>query len=717
MKRTLTISLLLTLCAAASAATEPPKMFGFVYDAATRRGPCPVSEDDYHKLVDLTKAGPKAKPGDRLLREVFGKAVCTAHPFAFKDANGLNLLILNPRFRADYSVTVVTQNQKPDGVVAVRGLTDVTSATVIGQGVPALQGTPVPVAHGGRQPSSLTIGPMTPSQVLAQLVDESQSGQVLLTLAAQARDLADAEHTLKQDSEEYSKAVKRISPKEAGADCVGLSGAPSVLGVKNCVANLVTQIELNNNVSFTPEYLHPGCNRPIPDKGQPWVPEEFDCIVTLTDLRIGDLAVIRGRLAEYGFRAVSDKIETESETLVAKLGVFVTNLDLVERTVKDFITLRDATAQALPKVRRAEIKKQLKDKYGSVLDETALNQLADLQEAGVASKDFQENAFHKNVHDLLERIGVWKGRIQSNAACPTCEGLPSVETIRARETTVRDAAFDLAGSVDAMNSQFAALFNSINNVYLNKSNPWSTEVAIDLSTGSGGNRDVFCVLQSNELFKPYQFTATIQTPAAQQGGPVVTATPNPVLSATPANLPVNVKQAFDFEMHKFWRANVVSGFVFSSLASRQYAIQTVTVTQNGTPTPQNVPVLANEQIPTAHYLLGISFYLKERDSYMRSKRATAGNWFPGILGGVGLESSKNFFIGPNFEPVMGIDLSIGFHYGEQTALQPQYPLGVALPAGAVAVPTRTVMAKGFYGMIGFDLNIFRRIFGAATGAK
>lgn len=732
MKITLTISLLLTSCAAASAATELPTAFGFVYDAATRRGPCPVSEIDYRKVQNLTRPGKEAKPEDSFLREVFGRAVCAKHPFIFKDANALNLLVLNPRFRADYSAAVVTQNQKSDGIVAIRGLTDVTSANVIAQGLPGLQGTPAiaaPVAHGGRQPSTVTIAPMTPAQVLAQMVDESQSGQVLLTLAAQARDLADAEHTQQLDQEEYFKAVKRISQGGGGADCVGLSGAPDVETLKNCVANLVKQIVLNYNAQLKPDVPHPGCNRTIPDTGQPWLPEEFDCIVTLTDLRIADLAVLRGRLAEYGFRAISDKIETECEALVAKLGAFQTNLDLVARTVEDFMKLRGAAAEAMPKIRRAEIKKQLKDKYGTVLDEAELNELARLQEAGVDNKDF-EKTFKDNVAELQSQIGQWRDQTegkkpQSESKKPQSESkkrsespdLPSIASIRAREKDVRERAFDLAAAVDAMNSEFALLFNSINNVYLTKSNPWSTVVAIDLSTGSGGNRDVFCVLKSDELFKPYQFTATIPTPATQQGGPLVTATPNPVLSATPANLPVNIKQAFDFEMHKFWHANVVSGFVFSSLANRQYALQTVTVTQNGTATPQNVPVLANEQIPTAHYLLGICYYIKERDTYMRSKQATAGNWFPGILGGVGVESSKNFFIGPNFEPVMGIDLSIGLHYGEQTALQPQYPLGTPLPAGATAVPTRTVMGTGVYGMIGFDLNIFRRIFGAATGTK
>jgi hypothetical protein len=709
--RTLPI-LAAALCGCALAAgADDPWPFAFVYDAQAKLGPCPISELDYRRLQSPTP------PPQGVIDAVFAKRMCTARPFQFKDSSGLNalnVLILRPRFRADYSATVTFQNQKPDGVIPIRGLTDVSPANIISPGTPALQGTPAPVAHGGREPSTVTVAPITPAQVIAQLVDEPQSGQILLTLNAQARDLADAEFTLRQDSEEYHKAVKRVRGAPGEAQCAGLSGAPTVEGLATCAGMIVTQISNNNNTAFRPGLTYPGCNRTLPDAGTPWVRDEFDCIVKLIDMRVADLALLGGRLAEYGFRGVSDRIETESEALVARTEAFLGNLDIVNQAVTDFETVRTAAVQAMPLLRQAEIKRQLKDKYGAVLDETQLNQLAGFQEKAVTQKF--DPSFQRNVQELRNHIAQWRQQATRNTEdCAAC--IPAPSQIRDRENQARTAAFELAGQVDSMNSDFALLFNAINDVYLKTPDPRALVTPIDLSTGSGGNRDVYCVLKSDEQFKPYQFAATIQAAAAQQGGPVVSATPNPQLTATPANLPVNIKEIFDFEVHKFWHANVVAGFVFSSLASRQYAVQTVNVIQNGVSTPQNIPVLANSQVPTAHYLLGICYYLWPRDTYLRTntKGPAAGNWIPGILGGVGLESSKNFFVGPNFEPVMGIDLSIGFHYGEQTALQPQYSLGTPLPAGAVDVPTRTVMAKGFYGMIGFDLNIFRRIFGVGTG--
>jgi hypothetical protein len=637
-----------------------------VFDARTNRGPCAV---------------------DRVQLEAFRKnplalepAIAQCRTLPLKDGSGYQLIILHPRFRADYTVTILSQVDLGSGVVEPRGL-----ATIAPLNLAAL-GTPV--AHGGRLPSTLTIAPLTPAQILSQLLDPATMSQPLLTLSSQVRDLADVYSNLTLETAAMNREITRVI---GVASCETTAPGLTIEGLRTCVDNRNRYISGDTN------------GPPCAAGGILWNAVEFDCVVNETDRRIGDLSLIRGRLAEYNFVAVAERLDTEVAQLATKLGIFMGNVRVAAETMKDVESLvgpttrmSDDTRTVLNVARRALIKKHLKDAYGTVLDEKELNVLASMAADEVTGPS------------VATRLGTIRRELADYTARPPFTD-SDLTTLR------RDAATSvatIASGVDALNRAFALLFARINGVYLNNPDPEPTHRPIDTSVGSGSNRLVFCKLTSDERFRLYQFTGvTTPSPLPTAGsGTLLTVTPNAGLTASPANLPQNLDRRFRLELHKVWTANVVAGVVFSSLRDASFGLGTVT--QNGSDVL--VPIVANDQRPSPHYLVGFNYYLRSRDSF---PGATLGakRWIPGALFGIGLESTPQFFLGANFEPTLGIDFAVGLHYGQQTALQLGYTAGrTPVPEGTGTAPTRSIMAKGMFVMIGFDLNIFRRFMGTVA---
>jgi hypothetical protein len=640
-----------------------------VFDAKTNRGPCGVDARHLEKF-DTEPKDPSALESSL--------AKCRRMPL--KDGSGYQLIILNPRFRADYAVTIVSQLDLGSGVIEPRGLATIAPLNL------SVLGTPV--AHGGRLPSTLTIAPITPAQILTQLLDPATMSQPLLTLSSQVRDLGDAYSNLQLEIAAMNSAITRI---RGVPTCEAAAPGLTIEGLRACVDARTRYIAGDVNVA--------SCTA----GGRRWNAAEFDCVVNEIDRRIGDLSAIRGRLAEYNFVAVADRLDTEAAQLATKLGIFLQNVSVAAETMKDVQAMVGSTTAlsqqsraVLRDARRALIKKHLKDAYGAILDEKELNTLA------------SDAADELTGPLVASRLGIIRGQLAGYLARPpfTDSDLSKIRTAAATSVT------EVASAVDGLNQAFGLLFSRINDVYLNHPDPQPTHRPIDTSAGSGSNRLVFCKLTSDERFRLYQFTGvtpTVPVPAVGTGT-LLTVTPNAALTASPANLPQNLDRRFQLELHKVWTANIVAGAVFSSLRDASFGLGTVS--QNGHDVL--VPILAGDQRPSPHYLIGFNYYLGPRDSFPGATKG-ADRWRPGALFGIGLETTKQFFVGANFEPTLGIDLAVGLHYGEQTALQEGYTAGrTPVPEGTGAAPTRSIMAKGVFVMLGFDLDIFRRFMGTAA---
>jgi hypothetical protein len=74
---------------------------------------------------------------------------------------------------------------------------------------------------------------------------------------------------------------------------------------------------------------------------------------------------------------------------------------------------------------------------------------------------------------------------------------------------------------------------------------------------------------------------------------------------------------------------------------------------------------------------------------------------------------NNYFLGLAWEPSLGFNFGFGAHSGTETRLQAPYQLNSAIPSSSVLTYDKRITK--LFVMAGFDLQIFRKIFGKVTG--
>lgn len=717
MRTLATIAAVTFLAVPVVCTAQPAMYYGFVYDARTNCGPMPVTKERFeHYQLDAKDF------------------VCNIpkRPWVFKDSEGLTLLVLNPTFVTTYSSGVVKEINRGSGVIEIRGFTDVAAASL------AATAAAAPVTHGGKAPGSVTITALKASEILSQLIDQSQMNVPLQTLVAQARDLADAGRSVDDDVREFERQMARVQAPGAPTPCGQQLGTPTATSLEACVAKLIDAIDRSRTCTALGSS---GCavdkDACVKDDPVVWSSESFVCVVQRIDLQISDLKRLRARLDEYAFPAAADRIATETEQLITKLEAFLQNLSVAETTINDFRTMRKEALDAggtarlsgpLAVIRRSELKKQMKERYGAVLDEAELNLLADAEIKANEAPEFVER-FNAATNTLQRAISTFRRQVGAIGETPPEPfpgvTVPAITNLRTMASRVAARSSGLIADVDALNQSFAALFQSINGVYFTfRDTKHPINVPLDLKDGSGNNRIVYAAVSSSEKFSPYRFDVVSPVlppaPGVQVGmqTPLFAAPANAGLGVNPAGLTQAPDRPFDFEMHQFWRANIVSGIAFSGISKNDYAVRTRQKTVNGQPQvqsdgqPENESYIAaaGTQSVTAHYFLGFNFYPGHQDTFPGARV----RWWNavGILGGVALDEAQHYFIGMNYEPVIGVDVAAGLHWGRKTVLQDGYQVGDVVPSGDP--PTRDEMQGRLFVMVGFDLKIFRAIFGGPT---
>ncbi|MEP7298522.1 MAG: hypothetical protein ABI702_20245 [Burkholderiales bacterium] len=663
-----------------------------VIDVLTQKGPCALTTLEYRSMA-----------GDESALTTHVAQHCRMLPF--EDGAGYRVIVLHPRFKASYAATVTSQTELGSGVLEVRGLADIAPLDLSKIGTP--------VAHGGRMPSTLSIPALTPGQVLELLLDPTRVSELMITIVSQRRDLSDSAAALERERTRLSDEVNTVAgiPSAAPQECTPTSGGPTMDGLIACVDAISKRIRENSSIGAVLSPT-PAC------EGKPsgWSAPEFDCVVNDINVRIGHLALIRARLSESNLLVAADQLDTEAVQLQVKIAAFERNLETIRGTLQDIQavvdikSVSDPAKDVLRDARRALIKKQLKARYSEVMTEVELSALAS-RAASAMTNDGIVDATAARITELTNYI---RDELGTPSARPAVTG--RIQTLRDSADAVRTRLVPVAQHVTVrttdLNNKFADMLAAIDNVYLRVADKEIKYIELRTDEKQGTNRVVYAKVTSNETFQLYVFTGVAQPPPTAAGGvpPLRSVSAAPVFSATPANLPQNFEKTFSLELHRLWRANVVGGVVFSSLSDNQFAIGTKIVDGKVV----RLPIVANEQRPSAHYLVGLNYSFVPADSFP-SARQGAKRWIPGAMFGLGLESSKQFFFGLNFEPTLGVDLSAGWHWGQQTALQRSYAADdTVLPDEITTVPTRTVMRSGFYFMVGFDLNIFSRFMGAVA---
>jgi hypothetical protein len=168
----------------------------------------------------------------------------------------------------------------------------------------------------------------------------------------------------------------------------------------------------------------------------------------------------------------------------------------------------------------------------------------------------------------------------------------------------------------------------------------------------------------------------------------------------------------NFDVHKFYRANIVAGFFASTLKTRQYG-----VTNNGS-ISTFVPVIGPSYRPQYHYFVGLNYYIFGKRDLFPGALKNTDYLKPGLLLGYGLDSANNYLIGANWEFRWGINLGSGLHIGQEVFLAPGIQPGLTtLPSMTTTPPTVNRTRYGAYGSIGFDLATMKSTLGQLFGGS
>ena len=282
-----------------------------------------------------------------------------------------------------------------------------------------------------------------------------------------------------------------------------------------------------------------------------------------------------------------------------------------------------------------------------------------------------------------------------------------------------------------LNDAMAKAFSHINAVYDKSESPRP----FDLPLGQyGSNYAAEFEIHEVSSFIPYSVmpgTASQQTPGSLLpqgsgapvpnpfgpgsvgGGTASPASPTPARGSPQANpQPVNPtvgsgKTIYtgNFDVHHFYRANIVAGFFVSTLKNREYGIS-----NNGQANANNVAVIGEAHSPQVHYFVGLNYYFEQRDLFPGAL-TTAKYFIPGFLFGYGLDATNNFLLGLNWEAKWGMNFAGGYNVGQESFLQPGIVPGVTvIPSGSTSPPTVNRFRGGGFFSFGFDLSVVKAAF-------
>lgn len=320
-------------------------------------------------------------------------------------------------------------------------------------------------------------------------------------------------------------------------------------------------------------------------------------------------------------------------------------------------------------------------------------------------------------------------------------GGTSYGEIATGEQVLNAASDAVPAGTDAINADLMEIFNSVNGLYENSDTTspfevlvgqWAknTVVKFDLREVPGFNHYGFGTTADAQIEQPPQQAGgvTVHPPAGNNGNGDgnYASNKNAQGAGQPKNSASSAKdqsatapqgtllETGVFNVHQFFRANVVSGFFASSLYNRDYGVKQIPVT--GSSTTQSVATVGAATRPQIHYFVGLNYYLKERDLFPGSLKRS--DYFtPGVFFGYGLDDQLNFLVGPNWETKWGINLGFGAHIGRETFLASGITPGVTpLSSTATSPPTTTKPKLGAYFSVGFDLSVFKSVFGQITGS-
>lgn len=259
--------------------------------------------------------------------------------------------------------------------------------------------------------------------------------------------------------------------------------------------------------------------------------------------------------------------------------------------------------------------------------------------------------------------------------------------------------------------------------------------------------------------------ASTPTPASSKGNPSGNAQGgSPSASGNTPSSATSTSGSNDItllmEVHRYANFNLVGGVMaihvptFSITTVPKYAaygLPSTTTTTSGTTYTYSalgtcnggVPMLVSTTTnstgvapaPTLYYcyqssqktglqpagMSGIAWFPLHRDYFSRERGDAFmwRNWVPSLLLASSITSLGSAFLGPNFEPVNGLDLFAGYASAHQQSLPSSVSPYAVYQAGSTGNPptlnTTTHLKVGPTFGVGFDLNVFLQLFSKTQG--
>jgi hypothetical protein len=609
--------------------------------------------------------------------------------------------VYNRKFLTDYNVEItgVTTPQ----VAVIRGIEEAANLTL---GTPSLIAPP---AKGGLN----ALNPTTAATILQQLLDETQVNKPASQLESDYQELVREGNQIQLALHGLEgQFALLVSARPGVLDCTAIGGAPDFADVSSC---LETELRLDTHDKWGLEKEHYGDEN------------EFRVINIRAKYLLEVMGALQSAITSANLATAAISLDTDLTQFEKNVATFEANV----REIKTAISLYEELK---------ERKRVRLDLRGDQLRVYFTNQFKAAAADGTAVVDQAEiNKLVNEVLDFLDKRGFDIANAQV-AALASCPALERAEMPRSIATDVRSRLTALEGNLNTtvpvmiagINALQSQLVERLNYIYDRSAVTEALVKEIDLS-GYSGNLVVYYKIHRVENFKRYAVVTPVvgnvggaagnalvmalpppAAPAAASGVAPASSTTSTTASTAAAAAPVapppgDVVAQGSFELHEFDRATVVAGFVFSRLHNNSFTAQPTT--SNGKTT---YTAAMSSQPFQPHVFIGVDYYFSPKDTFPtrnRSYHLKLSDF--GLLGGVSANALNNYFVGLAWEPSLGFNFGLGAHSGTETRLQAPYQVNSSIPSSTV--PTYDKRVTRLFVMAGFDLQIFRKIFGKVTG--
>jgi hypothetical protein len=646
------------------------------------------------------------------------------------------LQVFNRKFLTDYSITIdaVTQIQTGPNI---RNLNEAENLTL----------NPISLVTPPSKGGTEGLTSRTAEKILFDLIDETRATAPEIDLRndreviERERARVDAQLTAFENS--YALLANRPGITLLNVNCPTVSGDPAVNSLSLCLG---MELDLDSTGLWA---ARPFSNEP-----------GFVRVNTRVQDLLAAVNTLGGELASSNLPQRRMDLEAAISQYENDWIVFRGNIQAAQDAVSLAIAMTAGDFRET--LRREQMKNLLIDKLKQgtpkPLDDAEMNALLDdyehfyrntLRRAPVPATTAQPGRIPETRWEALSILAT--GYLQD------LQNLNPLEAFELRRSAMRTRMdIELPAAIAGLNAAQSRLLSRVNYIYDQSEVREPLPKQIDIS-GHPGNLVVYYTIRRIDNFQRYS-VAPVQGPssstaAAAQG----TALPPPAAAAPPAapaasgsatttttaNTTVSPSSSTtavtstttapaasaaapagtvvargSFEVHDLFHANVVAAVAFSTLKDQSVTSQAEPQSCAGTaltPDPNCFSAVVRNSFRWAP-IVGLDYYFRPRDSFPRPNWLCPRDWLQclGVMGAASATKANDYFVGPFFEPALGVQFAAGVNFGTRTVLQSPYKANTPVDITG-AFPTNDQRGTGFFVSAGLDLGIFRKVFGKFTG--